>query len=241
MKNHLRLVVLPLTLGLAACAAEYSKSEAPDTLRVDGADSRRELAFAAGSAYLTPSELRKLDGWVLSGNIRPADRVAIAAAGAPGLAEQRAAAISRELLRYGIVTRTVALDDGVPANHASISVGRYAVTLPSCPNWSQSLDYDFTNAFTSNYGCANATNLGLMVASPADLASGRPFSGPDATPAVAAVQRYLTDRVKPPPVPTASPFSGGGGGGGGDSGGGGGGAPGGGGGAAGGAPGPGGP
>jgi pilus assembly protein CpaD len=227
MKNHLRLVVLPLTLGLAACAAEYSKSEAPDTLRVDGADSRRELAFAAGSAYLTPSELRKLDGWVLSGNIRPADRVAIAAAGPPGLAEQRAAAISRELLRYGVVTQTLALDT-VPANHAIVSIGRYAVTLPTCPNWSQSLSYDFTNAFTSNYGCANATNLGLMVASPADLASGRPFSGPDATPAVAAVQRYLTDRVKPPPVPTASPFGGGGGGGGGgDSGGGGGGAPGG--------------
>jgi pilus assembly protein CpaD len=234
MKNHLRLVVLPLTLGLAACAAEYSKSEAPDTLRVDGADSRRELAFAAGSAYLTPSELRKLDGWVLSGNIRPADRVAIAAAGPPGLAEQRAAAISRELLRYGVVTQTLALDT-VPANHAIVSIGRYAVTLPTCPNWSQSLSYDFTNAFTSNYGCANATNLGLMVASPADLASGRPFSGPDATPAVAAVQRYLSDRVKPPPVPTATPFGGGGGGGGGgDSGGGGGGA-------AGGAPGPGGP
>ena len=219
MKSHLRLVALPLMLGLAACAAEYSKSEAPDTLRVDGAESRRELAFAAGSAYLTPSELRKIDGWVLSGSIRPADRVEISAAGAPGLAEQRAAAISRELLRYGIVTQTLALDT-VPANRAIVSVGRYAVTLPTCPNWSQSLDYDFTNAFTSNYGCANATNLGLMVASPADLASGRSFSGPDATPAVAAVQRYLTDRVKPPPAPTAQPF-GGGGGGGGDSGGGG--------------------
>jgi pilus assembly protein CpaD len=216
MKNHLRFVLLPLTFGLAACAAEYSKSEAPDTLRVDGAESRRELAFAAGSAYLSPAELRKLDGWVLGGSISPADRVALAAGGPPGLAEQRAAAISRELLRYGIVTRTVALD-GVPANHASISVGRYAVTLPTCPNWSQSLSYDFTNAFTSNYGCANATNLGLMVASPADLASGRPFSGPDATPAVSAVERYLTDKITPPPEPTASPFaasSGGGGGGG---------------------------
>jgi pilus assembly protein CpaD len=220
MKNHLRLVVLPLTLGLAACAAEYSKSEAPTQLRVDGADSRRELAFAAGSAYLPPSELRKLDGWVLSGNIRPADRVAIAAGGPAGLAAQRAAAISGELLRYGIVATTLALD-AVPANHATISIGRYAVTLPTCPNWSQSLDYDFTNAFTSNYGCANATNLGLMVASPADLASGRPFSGPDATPAVAAVQRYLTDRVKQPPAPTAQPFAAStGGGGGGEAGGG---------------------
>ena len=95
----------------------------------------------------------------------------------------------------------------MPANHAIVSVGRYAVTLPTCPNWSQSLSYDFTNAFTSNYGCANATNLGLMVASPGDLVSGRPFSGADAQPAAAAVQRYLTDRVKQPPAMTASPFA----------------------------------
>jgi pilus assembly protein CpaD len=199
-------------LGLSACAAEYSKSEAPDTLRVDGAESWRELAFAAGSANLSPSELRKIDGWVLSGSIRPADRVAIAAAGPPGLAEQRAAAISRELLRYGVVAQTQGIDT-VPANHAIVSIGRYAVTLPTCPNWSQSLSYDFTNAFTSNYGCANATNLGLMVASPGDLVSGRPLSGPDAQTASNAMQRYLTDRVKNPPSPTASPFSGGGGGG----------------------------
>ena len=118
-----RPIVLPLMLGLAACAAEYSKSEAPDTLRVDGSDSRSELAFGAGSAGLSPSELRKLDGWVLSGAIRPADRVEVAAAGPPGLAEQRADAISRELLRCGIVTQTLALDT-VPANHAIVSIGR---------------------------------------------------------------------------------------------------------------------
>ena len=214
MKIRLYPIVLPLMLGLAACVAEYSKSEAPDTLRVDGANSRRELAFGTGSASLAPGELRKLDGWVLSGNIRPADRVEVAAGGPPGLAEQRAGAISRELLRYGIVTQTLVID-GVPANRAIVSVGRYAVTLPTCPNWSQSQSYDFTNAFTSNYGCATATNLGLMVASPADLVSGRPLTGAAAQPAAGAVQRYLTDRVKPPPPPTASPFSGGGGGGGG--------------------------
>jgi len=214
MKIRLYPIVLPLMLGLAACVAEYSKSEAPDTLRVDGANSRRELAFGTGSASLAPGELRKLDGWVLGGNIRPADRVEVAAGGPPGLAEQRAGAISRELLRYGIVTQTLVID-GVPANRAIVSVGRYAVTLPSCPNWSQSQSYDFTNAFTSNYGCATATNLGLMVASPADLVSGRPLTGAAAQPAAGAVQRYLTDRVKPPPPPTASPFSGGGGGGGG--------------------------
>ena len=201
-----RLVALPLMLGLAACAAEYSKSEAPDTLRVDGAESRLSIAFAGGSDRLTAGEAARLDRMVVAGAIRPADRVQVAASGPPGLADRRAAAISHELLRYGIVTQTLALD-AVPANHAIVSVGRYAVTLPTCPNWSQSLSYDFTNAFTSNYGCANATNLGLMVASPGDLVSGRSFSGPDAQPAAASVQRYLTDRIKPPPQPTASPFS----------------------------------
>src|SRR5260370_6864732 len=183
MKGHVRLVVLPLMLGLAACVTEYSKSEAPDQLRVDGAESRRALAFASGSAYWTPGGLGKIEGWVLSGSIRPADRVAIAAAGPPRLAEQRAAAISRELLRYGIVTQTLALD-AVPANHAIVVVGRYAVTLPTCPNWSQSLSADFTNAFTSNYGCANTTNLGLMVPTPPD-----PLSPPTLRPA------------DPPPAP----------------------------------------
>ena len=219
MKSNLRLAAVPLMLGLVACAADYSKSEAPDTLRVDGAESRLSIAFAGGSDRLTAGEAARLDRMVVAGSIRPADRVEIAASGPPGLAERRAAAISRELLRYGIVTQTVALG-AVPANHAVVSVGRYTVTLPSCPNWSQSLDYDFTNAYTSNYGCANATNLGLMVASPGDLVSGRSFTGTQAQPAAAAVQRYLTDRVKPPPAPTAQPFaastdSGGGGGGGG--------------------------
>ena len=210
--KSIRLVALPLMLGLAACAAEYSKSEAPDTLRVDGAESRLSIAFASGSDRLAAGEAARIDRMVVAGAIRPADRVQVAASGPPGLAERRAAAISRELLRYGIVTQTLALD-AVPANRAIVSVGRYAVTLPTCPNWSQSQSYDFTNAYTSNYGCANATNLGLMVASPADLVSGRSFAGADAQPAAAAVQRYLTDRVKQPPTPTASPFSSGGGGG----------------------------
>jgi pilus assembly protein CpaD len=220
MKNYLRFVVPPLLLGLAACAAEYSKTEAPAQLRVDGAGSRFEVAFAGGSDRLTRSEAAKLDQMVLAGNIRPSDLVEIGVAGPPGLAQQRAAAISRELLRYGIVTYTLALD-AVPANRAIVSIGRYAVTLPTCPNWSQSPAADFTNALSSYYGCADATNLGLMVASPADLISGRPFSGPDAQTASNAMQRYLTDRVKNPPTPTASPFAAStGGGGGGEAGGG---------------------
>jgi pilus assembly protein CpaD len=215
MKIRLYPIAVALLLGLAACVTEYSKSEAPAALQVDGAQSRVEIAFADGSDRLSPGEARRLDGLVLAGNIGSADRVAIAAAGPPGLAARRAAAISSELLRYGIVASTQTLGT-LPANRAIIAVGRYTVTLPACPNWSESLAVEFTNAFSSYYGCANATNLGLMVASPADLVSGRTLAPADGQPAVAAVERYMTDRVKAPPAPTATPFaapSGGGGGG----------------------------
>jgi pilus assembly protein CpaD len=206
VKIRFHPVLLPLLLGLAACAAEYSKSEAPTALRVDGVQSRQGIAFAAGSAALAPSEVRKINDWVLSGGIRPADRVAIAAGGPPALAAARTSAIARALLRWGIVATPEPLT-GVAANRAVVDIGRYAVTLPDCPNWSQSLQWEFTNAYTSNYGCADATNLGLMVASPGDLVSGRQFTGVDAVPAVTAVELYLTDKVKTPPEPTASPFA----------------------------------
>ena len=206
MKMRFYSVLLPLLLGLAGCTAEYSKSEAPTDLRGDGAETRREIAFAAGSATLAPSDIRKINDWVLSGGVRPADRVVIAAGGPPALAQARTAAISRALLRWGIVATAAPFTD-VAANRAVVNVGRYAVTLPDCPNWSESLSVDFSNALSSYYGCDDATNLGLMVASPSDLVSGRQLTGIDAVPAIGAVDLYLADKVKTPPAPTASPFA----------------------------------
>ncbi|MGH7030265.1 MAG: CpaD family pilus assembly lipoprotein, partial [Stellaceae bacterium] len=153
------IVLLPL---LAACApgnAEYSKSEAPNHLRVDGATSELAFAFAPGSARLSADEDARLDRLVAAGGIRPADRVDIAASGPPALADARGAAISRRLLRWGIVADNRPLA-GVPSNRAVVMVGRYAVTLPRCPNWSMRDAGDFTNAPTSNFGCATAVDLG---------------------------------------------------------------------------------
>jgi pilus assembly protein CpaD len=204
MKTRFYPIVVPLILALAACATDYTKSEAPNNLRVDGAETRVDVSFVPGSARLArPDAIRQL---VAAGRVRAADRVTISAGGPSGLAEQRAAVISRELLAYGIVADALPLES-VPANHAILGVGRYAVTLPPCPNWSQPPNTQYTNAYPSNWGCARAVNLGLMVANPADLVSGRALAPADGMPAVTAVQRYLNDRVKQPPAPTASPFA----------------------------------
>jgi pilus assembly protein CpaD len=217
MKTRLNPIAMPLMLALAACASDYSKSEAPNNLRVDGAETRIDLSFVAGSARLAPGEAARLDRLVATGVIRPADRVTVAAAGASSLAEQRSTSISRTLLAYGIVTDTLPMET-VPANHAIVGVGRYTVTLPPCPNWSSPPNATYTNAHTSNWGCAAATNLGLMVANPADLVAGRTLAPADGMPAATAVNNYLNNKFKPLPVPTASPFAATGGAGGGDAG-----------------------
>ena len=204
MKTPLSLIALPLAWALAGCVTDYTKAEAPNNLTVDSAQSRVDVSFVPGSARLTqPNAIQQL---VASGRIRPMDRVTIAASGAAGLAGQRTAVISRGLLAYGIVADALPLGTA-PLNHAVIGIGRYAVTLPPCPNWSSPPQAEYTNALDSNWGCAAATNLGLMVANPADLVSGRTLAPAYATPAVTAVTRYLDDRVKQPPTPTASPFA----------------------------------
>jgi pilus assembly protein CpaD len=200
MKRPLYLLAIPVMLALAACrpgAAEYTEAEAPKQLRVDSAASTLSLAFPAGSAQLSAGEAARLRRLAMSGGITPEDRVTIAVAGDPRLRQQRIETIAGELLPFGIVATASPLV-GLPRDRATITVGRYLVTLPKCPNWSQYPASDFTNAKTSNFGCAVATNLGLMVASPADLARAREPAYADGTPAVSAVTRYLTDKVKLP-------------------------------------------
>jgi len=87
-----------------------------------------------------------------------------------------------------------------------LGITRALVTLPRCPNWSAEPNSDFTNARSSNFGCADATNLGHMVANPADLASGRPLGDADAVTAVSAVTRYYQDKIQLPAAATLGPI-----------------------------------
>jgi pilus assembly protein CpaD len=192
-------IFLALPLALAACvpgAAEYTKTEAPAEPHLYGSQRVLTIAFAPGSARLAASQAGRLAQFVRNGDIRPADRVEIAAAGRDTLAQGRVAAIAREFLRYHIVATSRPLV-GVPRNDALVLIGRYAVMLPPCPNWSKSAATDFTNETSSNFGCADAINLGTMVANPADLAGGRMLGAASGKTAVSAVDRYLSDQVTP--------------------------------------------
>lgn len=210
MKLNPRLATAAILLALAACrpgVAEYSDIEAPKRLTLENASTRFDVHFSPGSSQLRAGDAARLRGLAAAGKIGPGDRVTISAAGGPALAAARFDTVAAELLRYRVVAMELPIAS-VPADRAIIQTGRYLVTMPPCPNWSKSSAADFTNMHSSNFGCAQATNLGLMVASPADLAEGRPVGLADALPAAAAVQRYQSDKIVLPAGAAVGPIAG---------------------------------
>ena len=190
---------------LAGCVpgvAEYSKSEAPNRLQVDGATSEVALPSPRVRPGSTAGEAVRLDRLVANGRIRQADRVAIAASGPPALAEARSAAISSRLLRWGIVAEARPLP-AVPPNRAVVTVGRYAVTLPACPNWSMQPASDFTNAPTSNFGCATAVEFRPDGGEPGRSRQWPPAGGGGRQAGGGRRHRYLDDKVQ---LPTGNRF-----------------------------------
>lgn len=208
MKLYPSLATAAVLLTLAAChplVAEYSDVEAPKQLTLDSTSTQIDVRFAPGSSELLAGDAARLRRLAATGQIGPADRVNVSVAGGPALAAARFDSIAFELLRYRVVATPLPLAR-VPANRAIVQTGRYLVSSPPCPNWSKPSAGDFTNMHASNFGCATVTNLARMVASPADLAEGRPLGLADALPAAAAVQRYQSDKVVLPAGASLSPI-----------------------------------
>lgn len=107
--------------------------------------------------------------------------------------------VSITLVPLGERLATAPAGDGVGLardRQLEVLVATADVVLPGCPDWSRDPGYDPRNEAMSNLGCANAVNLGLMVADPNDLAMGTPTAPADAAREAEAIVRYRTDKVK---------------------------------------------
>jgi pilus assembly protein CpaD len=215
---------LPLALCLAAVAAACSPLDPPPVRPVPEAlavpvEYGHSVRFATDRAELSTSEAARLRRFVstLPPDRRLAARIVGHADQRAGdaynhsLSSRRAETVAAALRAMGIVPvsvslipmgealATAAVDD--PAGLArdrqlEVLVSATSVALPGCPDWSGDPGYDPRNEPLSNLGCANAFNLGLMVADPRDLSTGTPMAPADATREAEAVIRYRTDKVK---------------------------------------------
>jgi pilus biogenesis lipoprotein CpaD len=167
-------------------------------LQLQAIDHAHAVRFPAGRADLLAEEA--------AGLVRFLTRRARAArytvylvpdtAPTPEITDARAETVAAYLEGYGFHTRTLApLPDR--KDEVRVVVRSYTVTLPGCPDWTSQPGKTTDNVVHSNWGCANATNLGLMVADPGDLGRGRDAGGADAELLGKRIQDYRKGETKP--------------------------------------------
>ena len=226
------LLFFPLLLAAAVLMARctqdverWNPTEAAKENRVDFVTMTHKVQFAPGTTNPEMGEDRRLTDFLDTLEYAYGDQLTIDVGPKRGdaatdqLAAKRLEVVTK-MLRERRIIATVAqrptVDGALAQNAVVVTLGRYVVTSPQCPDWSKPEADDYTNTTVSNYGCADATNLGLMVANPAELVRGTPGGGGDADFASRGTQRYRSGEVSKslkPELPKL--YSGGGGGGGG--------------------------
>ncbi|PCJ58084.1 MAG: hypothetical protein COA65_08530 [Rhodospirillaceae bacterium] len=202
VQTAMRPLLAAMLLGaLVGCApvtkADLAVNETPKQLAVEWSRETHLVAFAPNEAALGKDAKAALTGFLGKNYTGPDDSILInpgaSVDGRNALFKARGRGLQNFLADIGYASSVLPSNAGVE-NSAIVAVERYAVTFPDCPDWHQAPP--FTNGVWSNYGCANAVNLGQMIADPRDLVTGRDLGPADGTVAAAAVARYRKGEVK---------------------------------------------
>lgn len=205
MRSNTLPFLLVGILALAACgdsAPEYSAANSPKHNRIVAVKQEHAVRFAHGSSSIDPGEASRLTNF-LAAQGGQADGHATVLIG-PGTGPSGVAFGRERTLRELLASRGYRQVDvahtGVDtggANGVTIAVSSFVVVTPRCPDHSKPSEVNYTNTLPSNFGCADAHNLGVMIADPADLARGRATGPQDGVNAVLGVQRYNIGKVTP--------------------------------------------
>jgi pilus assembly protein CpaD len=218
------LSVLGLGLGACAPSMGpqenlgWIEASSPKQLEVDRAEYRHSIYFPTDSSAFPAAERARLMTFLET--VQPSGRDSIRLEGHADeraseqynieLASHRAEQVAAYLKEAGLGDLTitaVAFGETVPAvpshgpaawrlnRRVELVMERYLVTLPACPDWSRQSGTDFSNLPFSNFGCATQSNLGLMVAEPKDLVSGRTLAPADGVHQAEGILRYRTGKV----------------------------------------------
>jgi pilus assembly protein CpaD len=198
-----------LVIALSACAdlplEDWSAIPPEREARAHPVQYAHTVRFAPGDERLAIVERQRLEIFLARIGTGRGDRVVVAVpeaanAGTLRLDERRHQTVAAYLSLSRIETRPAEgeLAFEVPrADTVAVIVSRYVVTLPGCPDWSERPGRTFNNTVSRNLGCASASNLGLMVANPADLEGGRRPGPMVGAFGVLAIQRYRKGETTP--------------------------------------------
>jgi pilus assembly protein CpaD len=195
----LLLAVLMLVVGCTPESARWTPTEAPKENKVEFVTLAHQVHFAPGAVTTTSAEAKALSDFLGGIALGYGDQVTIDPGTRSGsvavdtLASKRLDAVTAMLRKLHVRAQSAtrpSVDGALAQNVLVVTVGRYIVTGPNCPDRRKPESDDFSNTTQSNYGCATATNLGLMVANPGDLVRGIPAGPADGEFSTRGVQNY---------------------------------------------------
>lgn len=163
-------LVIGLSVALSACGTDNRGVESVHQPVVSRAD---YVLDVNGSGGLSESDRARVQGWFESMKVGYGDRISVDMGNSYSPAAREA--IAEIAARYGLLIDTTApvTTGEIAPGDARVIVSRMKAEVPSCPDWSRSMENDFNTHNMSNYGCAVNSNLAAMVADPGDLVAGR--------------------------------------------------------------------
>ncbi len=186
--------------SLAACADPTVQQAVRET-RYDPAraDAMLAVGFRPGTSQLDAGQRNELKAMVAAGRRAQRDEFVVVTDGSGGTLQQlRAQQVKQSLSTDGARWVDTAVEPAMAMGPNSVVVVRseYRIATRNCPNYNPASMWNPNEAVMPGFGCADAYNLGQMLARPRDAAVGRSAGPADATINAEAVQRYREGRVR---------------------------------------------
>ncbi len=194
------VVVALFGIGLGGCLPinEWHPSETDRRGSVDLVKMDHQVRFAGDAATLSAKERGRLDRFVDTVDLGYGDIVTVAMMGDAAMTRRRAQLVRAHLSARKISSQLVARQPGDGAEGAvAVSVSRHVMTPPQCPDWTKNATQDIFSEQSSNFGCASAHALSVMVANPADLVRGRRPGAGDGEALSLGIRRYREGDITP--------------------------------------------
>jgi type IV pilus biogenesis protein CpaD/CtpE len=201
-------------VALSACGDPVAEQAIVDT-RYDPvrADTMLAVGFRPGTGQLDAGQVGAIRTLVTAGRRAQRDEFVVVTDGSGGTLQQlRAQQVTQSLTRAGARWVDTTVEPAMAMGPDSVVIVRseYKIATRNCPNYNPSNTWNPNESAMGGLGCADAYNMGQMLARPRDAAVGRSAGPADGTISADAVQRYREGRVRT--VSAGSTTAGGGGG-----------------------------
>ncbi len=185
---------------LAGCGDPVLEQARVDT-RHDAvrADTMLAVDFAPGMGRLDQSQAGELRTMVAVAQRADRNEFMVVTDGSGGAIQTaRAEQVRQSLSAAGARWVGTAVEPAMAMGPDQVVVVRseYRIAAHGCPDYNPAGQWNPNESQKGGFGCADAYNMGQMLARPRDAAIGRPPGPADSTVSASAVQRYREGRVR---------------------------------------------